>query len=210
MFVYKVKGCGFESCCSYLNFRYAPVLSKEFFNIQATIARRFTVKNTLLNFWGGYFQTILWPLIYFTLTLKVASDNTFNIYICAYVSKPPEVLFPTRGPQQLCTKWETIRSANTFTKLPTEFRSSNLFNKICKKNFFCWSVLHPDVFWYCLKGMGAQKNAPKKVFVMLIFQVKTKWNTVYKYLKAKIFSRYKYPSPYVLNIKYFWTFSYNY
>ena len=24
------------------------------------------------------------------------------------------------------------------------------------------AVLHPDVFWYSLNGMGAQKNAPKK------------------------------------------------
>ena len=155
-----------------------PVLSKDFLTIQATIAWRFALKNTLLNFWGGYFQTILWPLIYFTLTPKMASDNTFNIIYCAYESKPPEVL-PTRGPQQLCIKWETIRSANTFTKLPTEFCSSNLLNKICK-NFFCWSVLHPDAFWYCLKGMGVQKNALKKVLVMLspfIFHIKTKWNT---------------------------------
>ena len=29
------------------------------------------------------------------------------------------------------------------------------------------SVPHPDVFWYRLKGMGAQKNAPKKVLVTL-------------------------------------------
>ena len=29
------------------------------------------------------------------------------------------------------------------------------------------SVPYPDVFWYCLKGMGAQKNAPKKVLVTL-------------------------------------------
>ena len=39
------------------------------------------------------------------------------------------------------------------------------------------SVPHADVFWYCLNGMGAQKNAPKKVLVTLfsyIFHIKTK------------------------------------
>ena len=39
------------------------------------------------------------------------------------------------------------------------------------------SVLHTDAFWYRMNGMGAQKNPPKKVLVLLfpyIFQVKTK------------------------------------
>ena len=39
------------------------------------------------------------------------------------------------------------------------------------------SILHPEVFWYRLNGMGAQKSAPKKVLVTLfpyIFHVKTK------------------------------------
>ena len=34
-----------------------------------------------------------------------------------------------------------------------------------------------DVFWYCLKGMGAQEIMPKKVIIALfpyIFHVKTK------------------------------------
>ena len=38
-------------------------------------------------------------------------------------------------------------------------------------------VLHPDVFWYSLNGMGAQRNMPKKVTVTLfpyIFHVKAK------------------------------------
>ena len=30
------------------------------------------------------------------------------------------------------------------------------------------SVPHPDLFWYRLNGMGAQKKAPKKVIVSLI------------------------------------------
>ena len=54
------------------------------------------------------------------------------------------------------------------------------------------AVPHPDVFWYGLNGLGAQKNAPKKVLVALfpyIFHVKPKWNIVYEYLKTKIFSR---------------------
>ena len=53
-------------------------------------------------------------------------------------------------------------------------------------------LLHPDMLWYRLNGMGAQKNAPKKVLVTLfpyIFLVKPKWNIVYEYLKIKIFSR---------------------
>ena len=55
-----------------------------------------------------------------------------------------------------------------------------------------YTMLHPDVFWYHLNGMGTQKNVPKKVLVILFpytFHVKTKWNIVYKYLKTKIFSR---------------------
>ena len=34
-------------------------------------------------------------------------------------------------------------------------------------------------------------------------------NITYEYLKTKIFSRDKYPSTKALNIKYFWTLSYN-
>ena len=51
---------------------------------------------------------------------------------------------------------------------------------------------YPDVFWYCLNGMGAQKNAPKKVLVTLfpyIFHIETKSSTVYENLKTKILSR---------------------
>ena len=36
---------------------------------------------------------------------------------------------------------------------------------------------HPDVLWYRLNGMGAQKFAPKRVLVTLfpdIFHIKTK------------------------------------
>ena len=29
VFVYEVSGCGFESCCSHLNFRYCPCLEQE-------------------------------------------------------------------------------------------------------------------------------------------------------------------------------------
>ena len=39
------------------------------------------------------------------------------------------------------------------------------------------SVLHPDVFWYRLNGMGTQKNALKNFLVTLfpyIFNIKTK------------------------------------
>ena len=44
MFVYELSGCGFESCCSHLNFRYCPVSSKEFLDIQVTIECRFLLK----------------------------------------------------------------------------------------------------------------------------------------------------------------------
>ena len=44
-----------------------------------------------------------------------------------------------------------------------------------------------------------------------MLHVKPKWNIVYKYLKNKIFfKRLKYPFPNALNIRYFWTLSYNY
>ena len=71
---------------------------------------------------------------------------------------------------------------------------------------------HPDVFWYHLNSMGTQKNVPKKVLVTFfpyIFHIKTRWNIVYKCLKTFLFKRHKYPSPNALNIKYFWTLSYN-
>ena len=53
---------------------------------------------------------------------------------------------------------------------------------------FQFTMPHPDVFWYCLNGMGAQKNAPKKFLVtfLYIFHRKTKLNIVYKYLKISI------------------------
>ena len=53
-------------------------------------------------------------------------------------------------------------------------------------------ILHPEVFWYGLNGMGAQKSALKKVLVTLfpyIFHVKTKRNIVNNYLKTNFFSR---------------------
>ena len=52
------------------------------------------------------------------------------------------------------------------------FLSIHLF-----QNAVSHAVSHPDVFWYHLNGMGAQKNAPKKVLATLfpdIFHVKTK------------------------------------
>ena len=39
----KLNGCGFEPHCLHLNADIAPVSSKEFFDIQATIKRRFTL-----------------------------------------------------------------------------------------------------------------------------------------------------------------------
>ena len=50
---------------------------------------------------------------------------------------------------------------------------------------------HPDVFWYRLNGMGAQKNVTKDrvTFFLYLFLVQTEWNIVYEYLQTKIFSR---------------------
>ena len=70
------------------------------------------------------------------------------------------------------------------------------WNGLWFKNETLYAALHPDVFWYRLNGMGAQKNIPKKVPATLFprtFYVKTKWNIVYEYLKTKIFSRKSFP-----------------
>ena len=43
---------------------------------------------------------------------------------------------------------------------------TNIF-KVSKVSFLwsnSYSLLHPDVFWYRLNGVGTQKNVPKKVF----------------------------------------------
>ena len=45
VFLYKLSGCGFESrCCLLKTSDMAPASSKKFFDIQATIERRFTLK----------------------------------------------------------------------------------------------------------------------------------------------------------------------
>ena len=51
---------------------------------------------------------------------------------------------------------------------------------------------------------GHPNNGPKKVLVTHVFHAKTKLNIVHEYLKTKICSRDKHPSPNVLNIIYFW------
>ena len=51
---------------------------------------------------------------------------------------------------------------------------------------------HPNVFWYGLNGMCAQKKKNKKGLVTLssyIFYVKSQSNIVYEYFKTKIVSR---------------------
>ena len=76
------------------------------------------------------------------------------------------------------------------------------FISVCQSHYYPYglaewpvfyeSMLHPDVFWYCLNGMGAQKKCAQKSSVTLfpyIFHVKTIGNIVYEYLKTKIFSR---------------------
>ena len=44
VFIYKLRGCGFEFRCCHLNSDIMFVLSKDFSDIQATIECRFTVK----------------------------------------------------------------------------------------------------------------------------------------------------------------------
>ena len=44
VFVYELGGCGFQSRCNHLNFRYRACLSKQFLGIQATAECRFTLK----------------------------------------------------------------------------------------------------------------------------------------------------------------------
>ena len=51
-----------------------------------------------------------------------------------------------------------------------------------------YAMPHPDVFWYRVNGMGAQKSSCN-TFSIYIFHVKPKWNIAYEYLKTKVFSR---------------------
>ena len=44
VFVYESSGCGFEFRCSHLSLAHAPVLSKEFLDIQASLECRFILK----------------------------------------------------------------------------------------------------------------------------------------------------------------------
>ena len=81
------------------------------------------------------------------------------------------------------------------------------------RKFQSLSVSHPDAFWYHLSGIGAQKNAPKKVLVWKKnFSIHNSRKTWMKYnlqiLKnKKLFKRLKYPSTNALKITYFWTLS---
>ena len=43
LIIYKLNGCGFESCCCHLNSDMAPPSSKEFLDIQANSISRFTL-----------------------------------------------------------------------------------------------------------------------------------------------------------------------
>ena len=44
-FAYEISGCGIDSCCSYLNFRYRACFEhKELFDIQTTTECTFTIK----------------------------------------------------------------------------------------------------------------------------------------------------------------------
>ena len=44
VFVYELSGCGFESSCSHLNFRFHAYFEQEFLDIQAIIECGFTLK----------------------------------------------------------------------------------------------------------------------------------------------------------------------
>ena len=70
--------------------------------------------------------------------------------------------------------------------------------------------LQDSVASRCILVPFERYGRPKNVFPCM-FHVKPKWNIVYKYLRNKtFFKRLKYPSPNALNIRYFWTLSYNY
>ena len=81
----------------------------------------------------------------------------------------------------------------------------------CLTPYQLYPELHPDVFWYRLSSMAPKKYVQKSSCYSFshMFDVKTKLNIVYENLKTKIFSRDTYYSPDALNIKYFWTLSYN-
>ena len=72
MFVYELSGCGFESSCSHLNFRFRPCFKQEFRDIQAITECGFTLKRvrdmikkySQMHRTGKYSQhsSIIWPV----------------------------------------------------------------------------------------------------------------------------------------------------
>ena len=91
---------------------------------------------------------------------------------------------------------ETLKITSLACKNNLKLEITNLCLVKLEFSMFWYIILkivpHPDVFWYCLNGMCAQKNTPKKVLTTIfpfIFHIKSKRNIAYKYLKTKTFSR---------------------
>ena len=88
--------------------------------------------------------------------------------------------------------------------------SDDLFSRVPLRNLFQVQVTGQCRFQIYFGTVWTVWVPPKNAFPCM-FHVKTKWNIVHKYLKNKnVFKRLKYPSPNALNIRYFWTLSYNY
>ena len=78
-------------------------------------------------------------------------------------------------------------------------------NEICESGYWklIYSVPHPDVFWYRLNGMGAQKSSCNTFSIYISRKTWMKYSL--RILKNKnLFKRLKYPSSNVLSIKHFW------
>ena len=67
---------------------------------------------------------------------------------------------------------------------------------------------HPCVFWYRLNGMDAQQSSCNTFFIYISNANWMKYSLQIPKNK-NIFKRHIYPFPNALNIKYFWTLSYN-
>ena len=87
--------------------------------------------------------------------------STLNYPIEGVGAKPPKIL------------------VKMLSKCKTMVHSLTLFGVVCKGVI---TLPHPDVFWYRLSGVGAQKSSCN---TSIYISQKITWNIVCKYLKAK-------------------------